>query len=60
MCVRVSHEDDIEIYPKKIESIQKVQPPQSKNDIQKFLGKFCGGLFPTCQRRLMHLLRYSI
>jgi hypothetical protein len=56
MCVRVSHEDDIEIDPKKIESIQKVQPPQSKNDIQKFLGKFCGGLFPTCQRRLMHLL----
>jgi hypothetical protein len=35
----IIHEDDIEIDPKKIEDIQKVQPPQSKNDMQKFLGK---------------------
>jgi hypothetical protein len=33
------HEHDIEIDPKKIESINKVQPPQCKNDMQKFLGK---------------------
>jgi hypothetical protein len=30
---------DIEIDPTKIKSINKVQPPQCKNDIQKFLGK---------------------
>jgi hypothetical protein len=35
----IIHENGIEIDPKKIESIQKVQPPQSKNDMQKFLGK---------------------
>jgi hypothetical protein len=35
----IIHEDGIEIDPKKIESIQKVQPPQSKNDMQKILGK---------------------
>jgi hypothetical protein len=35
----IIHENGIEIDPKKIESIQKVQPLQSKNDIQKFLGK---------------------
>jgi hypothetical protein len=29
----------IDIDPKKIEFINKVQPPQSKNDMQKFLGK---------------------
>jgi hypothetical protein len=29
----------MEIDPKKIESIQKVQPPQSMNDTQKFIGK---------------------
>jgi hypothetical protein len=48
MCVRcdagkflgfIIHEHGIEIDPKKIEYIKKVQPPQSKNDIQKFLGK---------------------
>jgi hypothetical protein len=33
------HEHGIEIDPTKIESINKVQPPQSKNDMQKFLGK---------------------
>jgi hypothetical protein len=32
-------EHDIEIDPTKIESINKVQPPQCKNDMQKFLGK---------------------
>jgi hypothetical protein len=36
----IIYEHGIEIDPKKIESIQKVQPPQSKNDMQKFLGKF--------------------
>jgi hypothetical protein len=37
--VFIIQEHDIEIDPKKIESIRKVQPPQSKNDMQKFLGK---------------------
>jgi hypothetical protein len=32
-------EHGIEIDPKKIESINKVQPSQYKNDMQKFLGK---------------------
>jgi hypothetical protein len=32
-------EHDIEIDPKKIESINKVQPPQCKNNMQKFLEK---------------------
>jgi hypothetical protein len=32
-------EDGIEINPTKIESINKLQPPQCKNDMQKFLGK---------------------
>jgi hypothetical protein len=36
----IIHEHGIEIDPKKIESINKVQPPQCKNDMQKFLGKF--------------------
>jgi hypothetical protein len=35
----IIHEHGIEIDPKRIESIKKVQPPQSKNDMQKFLGK---------------------
>jgi hypothetical protein len=35
----IIHEYGIEIDPKKIESIKKVQLPQSKNDMQKFLGK---------------------
>jgi hypothetical protein len=35
----IIHENGIEIDPKKIESIQKVQLPQSKNGMQKFLGK---------------------
>jgi hypothetical protein len=35
----IIHEYGIEIDPNKIESIQKVQPPQSKNDMQNFLGK---------------------
>jgi hypothetical protein len=43
MCVRCIsqfiHEHGLEIDHKKIESINKVQPPQCKNDIQKFLGK---------------------
>jgi hypothetical protein len=36
--VFIIQEHDIEI-DQKIESIRKVQPPQSKNDMQKFLGK---------------------
>jgi hypothetical protein len=35
----IIHEYGIEIDHKKIESINKVQPPQCKNDMQKFLGK---------------------
>jgi hypothetical protein len=35
----IIHEHGIEIDPTKIESINKVQSPQCKNDIQKFLGK---------------------
>jgi hypothetical protein len=35
----IIHEHGVEIDPKKIESINKVQPPQCKNDMQKFLGK---------------------
>jgi hypothetical protein len=35
----IIHERGIEIDPKKIESINKVQSPQCKNDMQKFLGK---------------------
>jgi hypothetical protein len=34
----IIYEDGIEIDPKKIEPIQKIQSRQSKNDIQKFLG----------------------
>jgi hypothetical protein len=35
----IIHEHGIEIDPMKIESINKVQSPQCKNDMQKFLGK---------------------
>jgi hypothetical protein len=35
----IIHKHGIEIYPTKIESINKVQPPQCKNNMQKFLGK---------------------
>jgi hypothetical protein len=35
----IIHEPGIEIDPTKIESINKMQPPQCKNDMQKFLGK---------------------
>jgi hypothetical protein len=35
----IIHEHGIEIDPTKIESINKVQPPQCKNGMQKFLGK---------------------
>jgi hypothetical protein len=35
----IIHEHGIEIDPKKIESINIVHPPQSKNDMQKFLEK---------------------
>ena len=35
----IIHEDGIEIDPKKIEAIQKVEAPTCKRDMQKFLGK---------------------
>jgi hypothetical protein len=35
----IIHKHGIEIDPTKIESINKVQLPQGKNDMQKFLGK---------------------
>jgi hypothetical protein len=35
----IIHEHDIEIDPKKLESINKVQSSQCKNNMQKFLGK---------------------
>jgi hypothetical protein len=35
----IIHEHGIEIDSTKIESINKVQPPECKNDMQKFLGK---------------------
>ena len=35
----VIHEHGIEIDPKKIEAIQKVEAPKCKRDMQKFLGK---------------------
>jgi hypothetical protein len=35
----IIHEHGIEIDPMKVESINKVQPPQCKNDMQKFPGK---------------------
>jgi hypothetical protein len=35
----IIHEHSIEIDPMKIESINKVQPPQCKNDMQQLLGK---------------------
>jgi hypothetical protein len=37
--VFIIHEHGIEIDPTKIESMNKVQPPQCKNDMQKFLRK---------------------
>ena len=35
----IIHEDGIEIDPKKIVAIQKVEAPTCKRDMQKFLGK---------------------
>jgi hypothetical protein len=35
----IIHEHDIKIDPTKIESIDKVHPPQCKNNMQKFIGK---------------------
>jgi hypothetical protein len=35
----IIHEHGTEIDPAKIESINKVQPPQCKSNMQKFLGK---------------------
>jgi hypothetical protein len=35
----IIHDCGIEIDPTKIESINKVQLPQCKNDIQNFIGK---------------------
>ena len=35
----IIHEKDIEIDPKRIESMKKVEAPTCKKDLQKFLGK---------------------
>ena len=35
----IIHEDGLEIDPKNIEAIQKVEDPTCKRDMQKFLGK---------------------
>jgi hypothetical protein len=35
----IIHKNGIEIDPKKIETIQKVQAPSCKRDVQKFIGK---------------------
>jgi hypothetical protein len=58
----IIHENGIEIDPKKVESIQKVQPSQSKNNKQKYLGKlnYLMRLISTCWGRLVHLLRYFV
>jgi hypothetical protein len=54
----IIHEYGIEIDPIKIESIKRVQPPQSKNDMQKFLGKlnYLRWFMFNLSRRLVHLL----
>jgi hypothetical protein len=56
----IIHEHGIEIDPTKIESINKVQLLQCKNDMQKFLGKlnYLRQIILTCQGRLVHLLLY--
>jgi hypothetical protein len=35
----IIHENGLDIDPKKIEAIQKVQAPTCKRDVQKFIGK---------------------
>jgi hypothetical protein len=57
----IIHEYGIEIDPMKIESINKVQSPQCKNDMQKFLEKmnYLRRFILTCRGRLVHLLLYS-
>jgi hypothetical protein len=56
----IIHDHGIEIDPTKIESINKVQLLQCKNDMQKFLGKlnYLRRIILTCQGRLVHLLLY--
>jgi hypothetical protein len=51
-------DDGIEIDPQKIESIQKVQPPQNKNNLHKFLGKlnYLRCFIFNLSGRLVHLL----
>jgi hypothetical protein len=57
----IIHEYGIEIDPMKIESINKVQSPQCKNDMQKFLEKlnYLRRFILTCRGKLVHLLLYS-
>jgi hypothetical protein len=50
----IIREYGIEIDPTKIESINKVQPPQCKNDMQKFIGKV------DCLRRFISNLSEKI
>ena len=35
----IIHDKDIEVNPKRIEKIKKVEAPTCKKDLQKFLGK---------------------
>ena len=37
----IIHEKGIEIDPKRIEAIKKVEAPPCKKDLQKFLSKVC-------------------
>ena len=56
----IIHEHGIEIDPIKIESINKVQPPRCKNDMQKFIGKvnYLRRFISNLSGRLVHLLLY--
>jgi hypothetical protein len=53
-------EHGIEIDPTNIESINKVQPPQCFNEMQKILGKlnYLRWFIFNLRRRLVHLLLY--
>ena len=50
----IIHEDGIEIDPKKIEAVQKVEAPTCKRDMQKFLGKV--NYLRRCQDQIFGVL----
>ena len=54
----IIHEKGIEIDPKRIEAMKRVEAPTCKKDLQKFLGKvnYLKKIFLTCLKRLMLLL----